>query len=67
MDNRNVIPYNKQLLYKLNCHINVEISTSISSVKSTFKYVFKGYDCVGLEVPKTTNDGDLFMMRLLNI
>ena len=48
--NQHVVPYNPFLLQKYNCHINVEIATSISSVKYLYKYVYKGHDCTSLAV-----------------
>jgi Helitron helicase-like domain at N-terminus len=39
-----VVPYNKWLLYKYNCHINVEVCISVSAVKYLFKYIYKGHD-----------------------
>ena len=42
VDNRNVVPYNAGLLLKYDCHINVEICTSVSSVKYIYKYIYKG-------------------------
>jgi hypothetical protein len=39
-----IIPYNKYLLKKYNCHINIEIANSVKSVKYIFKYIFKGKD-----------------------
>ncbi|XP_015189382.1 PREDICTED: uncharacterized protein LOC107073306 [Polistes dominula] len=48
--NANVVPYNKYLLAKFNCHINVEVCTSIKSVKYIFKYIYKGYDCAEIQI-----------------
>ena len=48
VDSQWVVPYNPFLLKTFNCHINVEISTSIRAVKYLFKYVFKGPDAVAL-------------------
>lgn len=42
--NANVVPYNKYLLFKYNCHINVEYVNSIGAIKYHLKYVFKGSD-----------------------
>ncbi|XP_078436351.1 uncharacterized protein LOC144707103 [Wolffia australiana] len=46
IDNRWVVPYNKYLCKVFNCHINVEICSSIQSVKYLYKYVYKGHDCI---------------------
>ncbi|RCV18220.1 hypothetical protein SETIT_3G282400v2 [Setaria italica] len=44
LDNRWVVPYNPVLLMWYNCHINVEICSSIKSVKYLYKYIYKGHD-----------------------
>jgi hypothetical protein len=44
LDNRLVVPYNPSLLMILNCHINVEICSSIKAVKYLYKYIYKGLD-----------------------
>ena len=44
LDNRWVVPYNPYLSTKYNAHINVEIATSVQSVKYLYKYVYKGHD-----------------------
>ncbi|XP_044597970.1 uncharacterized protein LOC123274429 [Cotesia glomerata] len=43
-DNRHVVPYNKTLLETFNCHINVEVVSSVKAVKYLFKDVYKGHD-----------------------
>ena len=48
--NNFVVPYNKHLCKKYNCHINVEVFTSVKAVKYIFKYIYKGYDCIDLDV-----------------
>ncbi|XP_024984010.1 uncharacterized protein LOC112519921 [Cynara cardunculus var. scolymus] len=44
LDNRWVVQYNPKLLMIFNCHINVEVCSSIMSMKYVFKYVYKGHD-----------------------
>jgi Helitron helicase-like domain at N-terminus len=52
-----VVPYNPWLLYKYNCHINVEICTSVSAVKYLYKYVFKGHDKAAVTIVPETAQG----------
>ncbi|XP_073394992.1 uncharacterized protein [Physcomitrium patens] len=44
LDNRWVMPYNPYLIGRFNCHINVEICSSVKTVKYLHKYIFKGPD-----------------------
>ncbi|XP_077228508.1 uncharacterized protein LOC143861463 [Tasmannia lanceolata] len=50
LDNRWVVPYNPYLLRRYNCHINVEICSSIKAVKYLYKYIYKGHDRVAMQV-----------------
>ncbi len=43
-DNRWVVPYNPYLTMRYQCHINVEVCSSITPVKYLYKYVYKGHD-----------------------
>jgi hypothetical protein len=63
-DNRHIVPYNPYLSQKYNCHINVEIATTITSVKYLHKYIHKGHDraCVSLQV----QDGEPAPQRTLD-
>ncbi|XP_029145802.1 uncharacterized protein [Arachis hypogaea] len=54
-DNRWVVPYNPWLLLKYDCHINVEICSSIKSIKYLYKYCYKGPDRVAMEVHNGSN------------
>ena len=56
MDNRDVVPYNRVLLLKYKCHINVEHCASIKSLKYLFGYVYKGHDRA--QVSASTYSGD---------
>ena len=44
MDNHWVVPYCAWLLWKYQCHINVESIYSIKAIKYIYKYVYKGHD-----------------------
>ncbi|GKD56607.1 helicase-like protein [Tanacetum coccineum] len=52
LDNRWVVPYNPKLLMMFNCHINVEVCSSIKLVKYVFKYIYKGHDKQVVNVDK---------------
>jgi hypothetical protein len=50
LDNRWVVPYNPWLILKYNCHICVEICSSVVSIKYIHKYCYKGPDRATLAV-----------------
>jgi len=50
LDNCWVVPQNVYLLTKYDVHINVEVCNNIRAVKYLFKYVYKGHDCVTVEI-----------------
>src|SRR5206468_658983 len=58
--NRDVVPYNPYLSQKYNCHINVEVATSITAVKYLYKYIYKGHDRASVSVesegPRVVNE-----------
>jgi hypothetical protein len=54
VNNQWVVPYNPYLLLKYKAHVNVEVCSSIASVKYLYKYVYKGHDCALLEA--TSNE-----------
>ncbi|XP_027169382.1 uncharacterized protein LOC113769103 [Coffea eugenioides] len=56
LDNRWVVPHNPYLLAKFNCHINVEICSTIKVVKYMFKYIFKGHDKIHFRVNSDTSE-----------
>ncbi|XP_044583970.1 uncharacterized protein LOC123264615 [Cotesia glomerata] len=48
--NQHVVPYNKVLLKTFNCHINVKVVCSVTAVKYSFKYVYKGHNKAGITI-----------------
>lgn len=44
LDNQFVVPYNRDLLLKFQCHMNLEICNNSRSLKYLFKYCLKGHD-----------------------
>jgi len=54
MDNRWVVPYCPKLLRRYDCHLNVEVCSSIQAVKYLYKYIYKGHDRASVSV----NDAD---------
>ena len=43
LDNQWVVSYNLYLLTKYDCHINVEICSTIEAVKYLYKYIYTGH------------------------
>ena len=60
VDNRWVVPYCPTLLEMFNCHINVEVVTSIKSVKYLYKYIYKGHDAATVTIGESNEN------RLIN-
>ncbi|XP_074266064.1 uncharacterized protein LOC141588525 [Silene latifolia] len=50
LDNRWVIPYNPYLLDLFDCHLNVEVCSTIQAVKYLYKYVYKGHDKISFNI-----------------
>jgi hypothetical protein len=44
------VPYNPYLSLLFNCHINVEVCTSITAIKYLYKYVYKGHDHAQVDI-----------------
>ncbi|XP_057247317.1 uncharacterized protein LOC104901443 [Beta vulgaris subsp. vulgaris] len=50
LDNRWVIPYNPYLSSLFDCHLDVEVCSTIEAVKYLYKYVYKGHDKISFNV-----------------
>ncbi|XP_020147860.1 uncharacterized protein [Aegilops tauschii subsp. strangulata] len=59
LDNRWVVPYNPYLLRMFNCHINVEVCSSIKVVKYLYKYIYKGHDRASFSIEQPDTDGNI--------
>ncbi|XP_021770506.1 uncharacterized protein LOC110734673 [Chenopodium quinoa] len=57
LDNRWVIPYNPYLSLLFDCHLNVEVCSTIQAVKYLYEYVYKGHDRVSFNVAGEGNEG----------
>ncbi|XP_074336530.1 uncharacterized protein LOC141673684 [Apium graveolens] len=53
--NRYVVPYNRDLLIRFQCHTNLEICNSSRSLKYLFKYCLKGHDTTTMCLRKKNN------------
>ena len=60
LTNREVVPYNKYLLYKYDCHFNVEFCHSVQAIKYTLKYLYKGSDQVTVTIEGKAEDADTY-------
>ncbi|XP_074357686.1 uncharacterized protein LOC141697289 [Apium graveolens] len=50
LENQWVVPYNRDLLVRYQCHINVEICAHAHSLKYLFKYFLEGHDRATVEI-----------------
>ena len=55
VDNRWIVPYNRYLLSVMDCHTNVVLVSSVTSVKYVFKYQHKGPDRVLMKLEDCNN------------
>ena len=56
VDNRWVVPYCPILLQIFNCHMNVDVVSTILSVKYLYKYVYKGHDAATVTIGESNNE-----------
>ncbi|XP_027066497.1 uncharacterized protein [Coffea arabica] len=60
LDNRWVVPYTSYLLSLIDCHLNVEIYSTIKLVKYLYKYVYKGHDRVSFHIHFENDPEDIY-------
>ncbi|OSX79796.1 hypothetical protein BU14_0071s0050 [Porphyra umbilicalis] len=58
IDNSWIVPYSPLLLEKFDCHINLEIVSSVAVVKYICKYIYKGPDKAMVSVVAATRDDE---------
>ncbi|XP_063936175.1 uncharacterized protein LOC108225973 [Daucus carota subsp. sativus] len=59
LDNRFVVPYNRDLLLRFQCHINIEICNNSRSLKYLFKHCLKGHDTATMMLRKSKGNGNV--------
>lgn len=57
--NGHVVPYNRFLLLKYSCHINVEIPVGSRPIKYLYKYLTKGHDKTRIEMTTDAKPNDV--------
>lgn len=58
LDNQFVVPYNRDLLIRFQCHINLEVCNNSRSLKYLFKYCLKGHDNATMLIRRKKGSND---------
>ena len=61
VDNRWVVPYCPWLLYRYQCHINLECVISVKSIKYIYKYVYKGHDRTTMQFGRAQDEIKIYL------
>ena len=56
VNNQWVVCYNKHLIWKYRCHINIESIASVKAIKYIYKYVYKGHDRTTMKFGRCTDE-----------
>jgi hypothetical protein len=56
VDNHWVVCHSRYLIWKYQCHINVESIASVKAIKYIYKYVYKGHDRITMEFGRCTDE-----------
>ena len=51
-----MVPYCSQFLFLFDCHLNIEISAGLGTVKYLSKYIYKGPDRATMEISSGMQD-----------
>ena len=65
-NNRWVVPYNPFLTRLLIAYINVEVCTTVKTVKYIYKYIYKGHDKATLQIHKINEITRYVTCRYIN-
>lgn len=57
--NQCIAPYNPYLLSKFDCHINIEICSTVKAVKYLYKYIYKGHDRIAIHINPDDDTNDI--------
>lgn len=59
LNNTWVVPHNPYLLAKYDCHINVEVCSTIKAIKYLYKYMYKCHDKIIYRIVNSKDNEDL--------
>ena len=59
-----VVPYSPHLTLKFECHVNVEVCSSIKAFKYLYKYIYKGTDSAMLRLDNAQNQVRILSLML---
>lgn len=65
LHNGYVVPYNRFLLLKYACHINVEIPVGSKPIKYLYKYLTKGHDMTRVQMTEQHGDAYKFAQNMV--
>ena len=66
LNNKWVVPYNPYLLAKFDCHMNVEICSTVKAVKYLYKYIYKGHDRIAIYINSDTGNQNIQIDEIKN-
>jgi hypothetical protein len=61
IDNCWVVPYSPWLIWRYQCHINLECVSSVKAIKYIYKYIYKGHDRITMEFGRSKDEIKLYL------